>query len=517
MIITKEIKIIATGKLLSHLREKGYDIKSHQELTICVSDLPKNTRKKITAKCDKCGKVYDVMYKNYLQSLGNGNYFTCNECKGQKIKMTCNEKYGVDNVSQLKNVKDKKKETLYTNYNTYNILDLSKETIKEKYGVDNVFQSEIIKEKIKKTNLEKYGVENPQQSKIIQLKSSQKIYGGLKIIDLNFSEKNYTILCDKCGNTYKIGFDLLNKRIKIHKTEPCLICNPLHTQKSDKENRLYKFIKDNYNGEIISSDREILKPQELDIYLPELKLAFEFNGVYWHNELYKEKNYHLEKTKKCEEQDIQLVHIWEDDWNYKQEIIKSMILNKIGVTHNKIYGRKTEIKEINDNKLIREFLDKNHLQGFVGSKIKIGLFYENELVSLMTFGKKRLFMNSNSKDGEYELLRFCNKLNTNVIGGASKLFNYFIKNYKPKEIITYANRSHSQGNLYEKLGFEFVSKTLPNYYYVIDGIRKYRFGFRKDVLIKEGYDKNMTEHEIMNSRNIYRIYDSGSLKYIYSI
>jgi len=123
-------------------------------------------------------------------------------------------------------------------------------------------------------------------------------------------------------------------------------------------------------------------------------------------------------------------------------------------------------------------------------------------------------MNSKSKEGEYELLRFCNKLNTNVVGGSSKLFKYFIKNYTFTEITTYADRSHSQGNLYKILGFDFISKTPPNYYYVIDGIRKHRFGFRKDVLVKEGYDKNKTEHEIMIERKINRIYDSGSLKYL---
>ena len=180
-------------------------------------------------------------------------------------------------------------------------------------------------------------------------------------------------------------------------------------------------------------------------------------------------------------------------------------------------SKKTIIKEITDNKLVKSFLDKNHIQGIINSSIKIGLFYNDELVSLMTFGKKRKFMNSGSKDGEFELLRFCNKLNTNVIGGASKLFSYFTKNYNFTEITTYADRSHSQGNLYETLGFNFISKTQPNYYYIIDNNRYFRFGFRKDVLVKEGYDSSKTEHEIMIERGINRIYDSGSLKYLFEI
>jgi len=252
----------------------------------------------------------------------------------------------------------------------------------------------------------------------------------------------------------------------------------------------------------------------LDIYLPELKLAFEFNGLWWHNELYKDKNYHLNKTEECEKLGIQLIHIWEDDWIYKQDIVKSIIINKLNKTPNKIFARKTIIKEINDNKLIREFLDKNHIQGFVGSKVKLGLFFENELVSLMTFGNRRVAMGKKTTNiDEYELLRFCNKLNTNVIGGASKLFKYFINNYKPKEITTYADRSISQGKLYETLGFISQGKTEPNYYYINNKIRQHRFNFRKDVLVKQGYDANKTEHDIMLERKIFRIYDSGNLKY----
>ena len=172
-------------------------------------------------------------------------------------------------------------------------------------------------------------------------------------------------------------------------------------------------------------------------------------------------------------------------------------------------------KDVTDNKLVRSFLDENHIQGFVGSKIKIGLFYENELVSLMTFGDRRVAMGKKSTNiGEFELLRFCNKLNTNVVGGASKLFKYFIKTYNPVEITTYADRSFSQGKLYETLGFKLLGKTEPNYYYVVDGIRKHRFNYRKDKLIKEGFDPDKTEHQIMLERKIYRIYNSGNLKFI---
>jgi len=371
--------------------------------------------------------------------------------------------------------------------------------------------------KIFNNNMEKYGFVNVSLNHVVREKMNNtrkinRINEIENLIDIDYINNIYTLKCD-CGeeHNFNIKYNTYKNR-KTYGIKMCTICN--YTKKSGKEMELLKFIKENYDGEIIENSRNIIEPYELDIYLPDLKLAFEFNGLWWHNELYKEKNYHRNKTENCLEKGIQLMCIWEDDWNFKQEIVKSMILNKLGKTPNKIFARKCEIKEVTDTKLVRNFLIKNHIQGFVGSSVKLGLFYENELVSLMTLGKKRKFMNSSSKnDGEFELLRFCTKLNMNVIGGASKLFKYFIKNYNYNEITTYADRSHSQGKLYMTLGFNFISKTPPNYYYVIDGMRRHRFGFRKDVLVKEGYDPNKTEIQIMAERNLYRIFDSGSMKF----
>ena len=194
-----------------------------------------------------------------------------------------------------------------------------------------------------------------------------------------------------------------------------------------------------------------------------------------------------------------------------------MILNKLNKTENKIFARKCEVKEISDNNLVKYFLNNNHIQGNINSSVKIGLFYNNELISLMTFGKLRKPLNSKSTDNEYEMLRFCNKLNTNIIGGASKLFKYFLKQYNPNKVISYADRGYSNGNLYKQLGFELEHITEPNYYYIIDNNRKHRFGFRKDILVKQGFDSNKSEHEIMLERKIYRIYNSGNLKFIFYI
>ena len=131
----------------------------------------------------------------------------------------------------------------------------------------------------------------------------------------------------------------------------------------------------------------------------------------------------------------------------------------------------------------------------------------------MSFGGMRKSLGSKITDNNYELLRYCSSINTSVVGGPSKLLKYFIKKYNPNKIISYADRTISNGNLYTKLGFNLVSITKPNYYYVVNGVRKNRFSYRKDVLVKMGYDKNKTEKEIMFERGFYMIYDCGNLKY----
>lgn len=210
--------------------------------------------------------------------------------------------------------------------------------------------------------------------------------------------------------------------------------------------------------------------------------------------------------------DDSTIIIFEDEWLYKKNIVKSRLRNILNKS-NRIYARKCVIKFIEDNSLVREFLINNHIQGYVGSVYKLGLFYDNELVSLMTFGNLRKNLGQKSISGSYELLRFCNKLDTTVIGGASKLLNYFIKNIKINSILSYADKRWSNGNLYEKLGFVKIKSTIPNYFYIVGDKREGRFKYRKDLLIKEGFDPTLTEIQIQHGRGYYRIFDKGSIRY----
>lgn len=403
-------------------------------------------------------------------------------------------------------------------------------TIIEKYGVDNISKLQEVKNKVKQTNFNKTGFEynsqrpevkdvlrkslNENLSKIQNIKKNNDyniLYEKcekLNLILINSDKSVYEIKCNLCDNNFNITKNTLNDRIK-NKNTICTICNSINNS-SNYQDQLIDFINNNIETTIIKNTRSVING-ELDIYLPELNIAFEFNGVYWHSDIFKDKDYHSNKTNKCLEKNIHLIHIWEDDWYNKKEIILSRILNILGKSE-RIYARNCIIKEI-DSKTYKKFLENNHLQGNVSSKIKIGLFYNNDMVSVMSFGSFRLHMGKKHIDNHYELLRFCNKLNLTVIGGASKLLNYFINKYNPTEIISYADRCWSIGNLYTKLGFKNTGISKPNFFYVKNNIRYNRFSYRKSILVKNGEDPNLTGEKIMMKNGFYKIYNSGNYKF----
>lgn len=262
-------------------------------------------------------------------------------------------------------------------------------------------------------------------------------------------------------------------------------------------------------------DRTILPSgKEIDILIPDKKIGIEYDGLVWHSDKFKNKRYHLDKTEECSKNGVRLIHIFEDEWVNKPELVKSMISNILGKSENRIFARKCIAKTI-DSKTANEFIEKNHIQGKAISSINIGLFYLDELVSVMTFGKPRISMGHKNKKYDYELIRFCNKLNTSVVGAAGKLFNYFLETYNPISIISYCDRRWSVGNMYEKIGFRLDHISQPNYFYIEGNNRKNRFRYHKAALVKMGYDSNKSEKEITESLGMPRIYDCGAFVYVW--
>jgi predicted Zn-ribbon and HTH transcriptional regulator/very-short-patch-repair endonuclease len=445
---------------------------------------------KILIKHITCNTIWEVNIYNFI----NGS--RCPNCKINKIKKTVLEKYGVSHYSKTPEFKSKIS-------NTWNkkpqseineMLSKMKNTMIKRYSVDNPTKNAIIKKKINDSKKRNFIINKIKKYTHVTPLFDIEEYNGIK--------KYYNWKCNKCG--YEFEWSIQQNRPPI-----CRKCFPDFSTSNIEINLSNYFIglknkRFYYNGK---------QYYELDLYFPDKNIGIEINGNYWHSELNgKDKHYHINKTLYFEDQGIQVLHFFEDEIIFKKSIVKSIIKSKLGLIINKIYARNTVIKEVS-SKDAKEFLDNNHLQGSINSSIKLGLYYKDHLVSIMTFGKSRY-----NKNYKYELLRFANKCNINVIGGFSKLLKYFINTYSPKSIITYADRRFSNGNVYEKNGFTFLHNTNVNYYYIDKKnyqIRYNRMLFQKHKLSNKLklFNPELTEWENMQLNNYDRIWDCGNKTY----
>ena len=503
----------------------------------------------------------DRKKKIFIEKYGVDNPLKSDTIKN-KIKKTNLEKYGTENAGANKNVVAKRESTMLDKYGVKNAMQSQEirnkacSTNLKMYGCAYPLQNSDIKQKIIDTNIKKYGVpyasmnseihkkvvatnnvrynvDYPLQNPIILEKTKNSIYKKFNSISAwgnsayetkmlyQNSVRRYLKLELQYGTQYELLFDhtfMINKNHTFDYPFKCkksgkefssgynnpIKCPCCHEKMvSGAENDLSNYI-ESLGIEVLRNQR-ILNKKEIDILTP--GTGFEYNGMFWHNSKTKDINYHQNKTLLCKEQSIKLIHIFEDEWLNKNEIIKERIKSVLGKSE-KLYARKCKIKVL-DNSICNEFLDNHHLQGKCNASVKLGLYHNDVVVAVMTFGKSRF-----NKNYEWELIRYCSK--GTIIGGASKLLKYFEENYKPKSLISYADMNWSDGNLYKVLGFEYVGMTKPSYFYYDpkQKIRISRQQCQKHKLVKKGFDPSNTEEQIcIEQLGYYKIYDSGNLIY----
>ena len=395
-------------------------------------------------------------------------------------------------------------------YPSYSFNVLSTEIVEVTCHIHGIFKKSL-KTNWKNGPCVKCNPVNSKYSTSFFIEESKKIYLDkytyFKTICKGCYEK-VTVTCPIHGDFTQVAYSHLNG----HGCPVCASESREIIKSSKAEKEILSII-----PEAVIGSREIIYPLELDIYCEKYKFAIEYDGILWHSEgtnFPVKKNlklYHLKKTELCEKRGVQLYHIFDSEWvdPIKNNIWKSMINSKLK-NSKRIYARKCTVKEISSN-ISNQFLELNHMQGYLAGKIKIGLFYNDELVQVMTFSKPRF-----SKKYQYELIRLCSKLNNTVVGGASKLLKYFERTYKPKSIVSYANRRWSQGNVYEKLGFQFSHNSEPNYFYFKGNILESRNKYQKHKLKKllAIFNPELTEKENMFNNGYRRIYDCGNLVYV---
>ena len=456
-----------------------------------IVSVKKRTIKTAETKKNKPHKVIPTYFQVH------GHKYTPTKEHVEKIRKTTRERYGVDNVLALPESQSK-----------------AKAVCLEKYGCESPFGNKQVFEKARQTCREKFGTDYYSQSQDWKNKKSdgyvyptQEHITHFENYNEDFIRKHFI----RDGVYYITEYmEYFNKSYTgaiQHKHKLGIVEKNDINRDTVMENELKAFI-EQYT-EVIEHDRILVKPKEIDLVIPKIKLAIEYNGLFWHSEQQgKASNYHVDKTDKCEEQGYQLLHIFE---NEDIEIWKSIIANKLGLSQ-KIFARKTELRELEYSD-IKEFLNENHVQGESKSSINYGLFFNNELVQVMTFAKPRF-----NKNYDYELIRLCTKKFTSVIGGASKLFKYFVTKHQGASIISYANRRFSKGNIYRALGFELKEVTKPNYFYSKHGEVYSRYQTQKHKLpelLGDGYDKDLTERENMLNNKFLVVYDCGNYVFTY--
>lgn len=250
------------------------------------------------------------------------------------------------------------------------------------------------------------------------------------------------------------------------------------------------------NEQISNTWTELENGQEIDIFVPNLRLGIEYNGNYWHCNKEKEPNYHQDKTIQALSRGIYLMHIFEYEWQSKEEICKSLIKSRLEIFNKKIGARSCKIKELS-NKEYQDFCENNHLQGQAGAKIKLGLIYKDELVQIMSFGCPRF-----TDKYEWEIIRECSKLGYFIIGGKNKLWNYFVKKYSPKNCLSYCDFSKFNGKSYLRLGFKQISLNKPGFVWY-------------DEKTNQTLWRNPSKHQEYKDKYL-KIYDCGQLVFIWN-
>ena len=481
-------------------KEEIIDGKTRQQIIIqSGSELRKNKQEETSIKISNALKEKD------------SNGYTC-------IARSFMEKYGKE-ITNPMHIPEK-------------VLKIRK-TFQERYGVNWITQSEKVKETIKNSTFDKYGVFNYAQSQEAKDNMAIRYKDNMITKILKYFESSNLSIISDLQEVYQNEKTQLKYKCNICNTEyekcwndiqswwSCRRCNPYSNSSYESELESYLL---QYNIAFLKRQSIIKNPisgrmLEVDFYFPNLNIAIEFDGLYWHcNENQLNDDYHLMKTELCEKQGIKLIHIFEDEWILKKNIVLSRISNLLHLPNlKKIYARKCVVKVI-DFSIKKKFLIENHIQGNDVSCINLGLFYEEKLVSVMTFSKGSIAKGHIQKDECYELSRFSNLCFYNIPGAASKLLSYFKKNYLWKEIFSYADRRWSNGGVYYKLGFDLDSVVRPNHWYMnkLNMLKRiHRFVFRKSILMKiDGYNDQLNDQDNIKNMGYCWIYDCGNYKFL---
>jgi very-short-patch-repair endonuclease len=449
--------------------------------------------------------------------------------KQESIKLTNLLKFGTKTPAESDSIKQKTTQTLESKYgagikSTQQVPSIRNKTITtnlNKFGSESYTGSEVGKHVINNSHLENYGKIRFTQTPMFKIKFTatcvkkydRECHQHTHIELDNITKLNDAFwLNDQHTNQQKpqsqialeLGVGATTISRKFHKFN----IESLSFFQSGGESDLNQFISNNYTGEIQTRTKKIIHPYELDIYLPDLNIAIEYNGIYWHSENNKkDKNYHLNKYKLCRDKGIRLIQIYDTEWQQTQDVVKSKLLYLLN-KDTKILADNCTVKLLTQQQK-SQFLTQNNLQGDYDCIINIGLYYNEELVFVAGFDDV-------SGEGEYELKCVSPLLNHTVCGGCGKLLQFFIQEYYPKSIIFY-NDLRWNDKIYAELNMKYDKNISPDYQYFKPNVKilmsKQQFQLNNLTNILGVFDPKLTEWENMKNNGYYRIWDCGYDKF----
>ena len=471
-----------------------------------------------------CATCYrPLSSKNFRTNSAGGHYTTtcCVKCAKRNPhfadaqRKTVMEKYG---AAQYLGSADARAKIVTTNVERYGTpvaapwySDINKAAMREKYGVDNVYQLDAVREKSSASLIETNVLTGKTE---MSIRSCQAARNALCVnVELALDTKRDLLETIplrwkhlSCGNEYTSAIS--DGTIKV--------CPHCHSGASVLELSLRQLVLSESDDPAEFNVRGVLPGNlELDIYIPSKKIAFEFNGIYWHSALRNaDRNKHLVKTELCEQLGIKLIHVWEHQFMQKFDVVRSVIANALGKS-TQIYARKCEVREV-PSKEANAFLTASHLNGYVRAKYNLGLYHNATLVAVMSFGKKRF--GRNTEDGAWEIYRFATSVGLQIPGGASRLFKHFIKLKSPRSVMSFADKSLGGGEVYLHIGMTEEKSTPPSYFWantlVATHLSRYKTQkHRLKELLGDHFDPEKSEGENMRRLGWFKIWDCGNRKF----
>lgn len=473
---------------------------------------------------------------------------------------TCSKKFGVDNPMKSAGVRERAAATSLERRGVSSYFQtpearvaarergLSREhqekiraSVRARYGVDNASRLPWVRERAKATMLERHGVNNPSKMAGHAERASAAVFERYGVpsapeiptcverraerLDKELNEMlgtNHAVApaadgqgwprvaatCAECGRRYEYALFTARERTKSF-GDPCPGCHP--PTKSKGELEVLALVESLALGDVLSGDKSVVAPMELDVYVPLKKVAIEYCGLYWHSEAGgKDKSYHRRKLDACRAVDVRLITVFEDEWLFRRSACESAIKNLLGRGAARVGARELSVDLDVPVAEARALCDAEHVQGYGASVRRLGLRGEGgKLMALMSFSRPSASKGSRaSGDGEWEISRYCS---SGVSGGASRLFAAFQRSERPRRVFTYSDLRWGDGSVYGACGFTRERDTPPGYWYVAGGKRVHRYALRKNALPSD--DPSLTEREQRAASGHVRVWDCGHAKW----